>query len=159
VLISRELSVRSAEDGNVVAVYGPVVIFHLARRVTESETAVLGEVISEGLRSSAPWGLLVVFARSELTGGIDPKARAIFERLVRQHDAVLERSAVAVTTEGFPGSVIRSIIAGLLQLTGKRSQIKVFANVGDACHAVAQANQLGSGELQQAYEKALAAIG
>ena len=117
-MTTRELSVRSAEDGNVVAVYGPVVIFHVARRVNERETACLGEVISEGLRSRSPWGLLVVFARNELSGGIDPKAREIFERLVRQNEQVLTRSALVITAEGFPGSAIRSVVAGLLQFAG-----------------------------------------
>lgn len=154
-----DLSVRSAEDGNVIAVYGPVVIFHLARRVNERETACLGDVISEGLRSNAPWGFLMVFARSELTGGIDPKAREIFERMVRQNEQVLERSALVVTADGFPGSVIRSIVAGLLQITGKRSQLKVFDNVAEGCHAVAHAHHMPALDLQRAYDQALAAIG
>ncbi len=152
-----ELSVRCAEGENVVAVYGPVVLFHLARRVNELETACLGEVVSEGLRSSSPWGMLLVFARSELNGGIDPKARQIFERLVRQDEAVLERSALVVTAEGFPGSVIRSIVAGLLQIAGKRTQLKVFSTVSEGCELVARAHRLDALDLERAYNEALAA--
>lgn len=150
---------RSAEDGNVVAVYGSVVIVHFARRVNERETVCLGEVITEGLRSRSPWGLLVVFARSELRGGIDPKAREIFERLVRQNEAVLERSALVITAEGFPGAAIRSVVAGLLQIAGKRNQLKVFGSVPDACEVVAQAHQLDAADLERAYSQALAAAG
>ena len=149
-----QLSVRSAEDGNVVAVYGPIVIFRLARRVNERELSCLGEVVTDGLRSKSPWGLLVVFARTDLSGGIDGKAREIFERLVRQDADVLERSAVVVSAEGFAGAVGRGIVAGLLQLAGKRKQLAVLSTVREACEVVARAHRLDPLDLERAYDEA-----
>jgi hypothetical protein len=147
---------RLAGGGNVIAVFNPVVIFHLSRRLNDEEVACLGDVVDEGLRSKAPWGMLMVFAREELGGGIEPRAREIFERLVRQDKDVLERSALVVTAAGFPGSVIRSVVAGLLQLVGKRTQLKVFSTVPEAVELVADAHGIDIAAISRAYAQAAA---
>lgn len=148
---------RSRKAGNVIALYHPLVIVHVARKLDGDEIGVLRDIVAEGLREGIEGGMLFVFARDDMTGGLDPRARELFEQLVRKASASVGLSAVVIASEGFAGAVVRGFIAGLLQLVTRRGKLKSYPTVADACRALAQDHGLDATKLEATYRAAVGA--
>src|SRR5262249_51268392 len=144
-----------ADSGHVIALYRPLIIIHLARKFRPEEVTLVERLANEGMRARLRGGMLFVFARKDLTGGLDPEARAAFERLTRRNGEAAGASAVVVPAEGFGSAVVRSFIAGLVQLTAMRRKISVFGSVEDACRWLAKEHGLEPAELEDAYRRAV----
>ena len=148
------LSVRSSRDGNVIASYNPLVLIHLARRIDPHELRILSQLIEQGLSDGIAGGLLFVFDRKDIAGGIDPNARKLFEDLLRNRSTTVGLSGVVVLSDGFAGAVARSFVGGLLAVFGARDRLRVFPSVTEACRALARAHDLDASRLERAYVEA-----
>ena len=149
------LSVRSRRTGNVIALYRPLIIIHLARKLDGEEIAIVRKVVAEGLQEGVEGGMLVVFAREDLSDGLDPRARGLFEQLIRTTSGRAGMSAVVILSQGFAGAVVRGALAGLLPLAARRGQLRSFATVREACEALAKSHGLESTDLTAAYYSSL----
>lgn len=152
-----QLVVHSSEDGNVIASFNPIVIVHMGRKLSAREVRLLDELIAEGLKAGIKGGLFLVFARRDLSGGLDPGARALFEKLSRNAAHAAGLNVVVVGSSGFAGALVRGFIAGLTQLMRKRESVRVFGTTTEACLALAAAHRLDAAELERAYARALGA--
>lgn len=146
------LSVRSHRSGNVIAVFRPLLLVHLSRKLDAEEVSLLRDLIAEGLRQQADAGMLVVFAREDLRSGLDPHARELFEQLARSAPDSVGLTAVVIASEGFGGAVVRSFFAGLLHVVARRGRLKSFATVAEACDALAAHHGLDRARLKAAYD-------
>jgi hypothetical protein len=146
-------------QASLLKLYGPerLTIVHMARKMSAREVRLLDEVITEGLEAGVQGGLLLVFARRDITGGLDPGARALFEKLSRNAAHRAGLNAVVVGSTGFAGALVGGFVAGLTQLMRKRESVRVFGTTAEACLALATADQLDAVELQRAYARALGA--
>lgn len=149
------LSVCSHKTGNVIALYRPLVLLHLTRKLDAQEISLLRDIIAEGLREQIQGGMLVVFAREDLKSGLDPRARELFEQLVRRASDSVGLTAVVIASEGFAGAVVRSFFASLLHLIARRGKLKSFATVDEACDALARFHHLDGATLKAVYERAI----
>ena len=149
------LSVRSHKAGNVIALYRPLILLRLTRKLDTEEISLLRDIIAEGLREQIRGGMLVVFARDDLKSGLDPRARELFEQLVRTASDSVGLTAVVIASEGFAGAVVRSFFASLLHLIARRGKLKSFATVEEACEALARSHDLDGTKLKAAYESAV----
>ncbi len=102
--------------------------------------------------------MLYVFARNELRGGIDPKARETLEGMTRRNGERAGSSAVVVLTSGFGGAIVRGALAGLLMLTKNRRLVQVFADPDAACTWLAAEHHLDAEGLRAAYRRAVAGV-
>jgi hypothetical protein len=149
------MSVRSHKTGNVIALYRPLILLHLTRKLDAEEISLLRDIIAEALRAQIHGGMLVVFAREDLRSGLDPRARELFEQLVRRASDAVGLTAVVIASEGFAGAVVRSFFASLLHLIARRGKLKSFATVEEACNALGRAHGLDGAKLKAVYECAV----
>lgn len=150
------LVISSADPGHVIAMYNPLLIACFARPAKPMELQTLSSLASQGLSEGVRGGLLYVVARKEMTGGIDPFARATLEKMMRQNAAESGANAAVILTPGFGGALLRSFLAGLVQLTNRRKLLQVFGSVDEACRWLAQEHKLDAKLVLQAYEAAAA---
>jgi hypothetical protein len=140
----------------VIAAYNPLIVACFTRQARAAELSTLRDLAATGLDAGISGGLLLVVARKDLSGGIDPGARAFFEQMVRENSARSGVSAVVVLTEGFASAVLRGFVTGLLQLTSRRKTLQIFSSVGEACRWLAPRHALEPADLLAAYERATA---
>jgi hypothetical protein len=150
------LSIHSSDPGHVIAAYSPLILACFTRQVKAEEMAIIGALAAQGLDAGIEGGLLYVIGRREIAGGIDPRARALFEQMVQQNATRSGVSAVVVLTRGFAGAMLRGVATGLLQLTGKRKLLQIFSRESDACKWLALHHELDEDTLMSAYERATA---
>jgi hypothetical protein len=148
------LEVRSSDAEHAIAVYNPLVLAHFTRRPTDAELALIQSLTDEAIKAGVVGGMLLVAARRNVAGGIDPRVRKFFEHMVRENAAHFGASATVVRMQGFGGSLMRSFLTGLLLLSNKRKLLQVFANVDEACRWLAPQHELDPKELLRAYERA-----
>lgn len=146
----------SADPGHVIALYNPLIIACFTRPAKPIELQTLSSLASQGLAEGIRGGLLYVVARKEMTGGIDPFARATLEKMMRQNASESGANAAVILTPGFGGALLRSFLAGLLQLSSRRKLLQVFGSTEEACRWLAQEHQLDAKLLLRAYEAAAA---
>jgi hypothetical protein len=152
------LSVRSRKSGNVIALFRPLVLVHLTRKLDAEEIGILRDVVAEGIREGIPGGMLVVFAREDMSGGLDPRARELFEQLMRKASDSVGLSGVVILSQGFAGAVIRGFVTGLLQLVARRGKLKSFASVAEACDELGRYHGLDGAKLMAVYESVLPVV-
>jgi len=154
-----ELLIYSSDSGHVIAQYNPLIIACFTRPVRSVELDALSELAELGLAEGVRGGLLYVVARKDMNGGIDPKVRSAFEKMVRQTAPQAGVSAVVILTEGFGGALLRGFLAGLVQLSSKRKALQIFGSVTEACRWLASQYELDAQELTRAFEGATAHLG
>ena len=144
----------SSDDGNVIAQFNPLVIVHLGRKIKSSEIHCLRAIVAQGLRAGVRGGMLFVFARKDMSGGIDADARSFFEELIRETSEKSGVSAVVILADGFAGAMARGFLAGLIRLSSRRKALQIFGAVGEACAWLATHHELDGAEIQRAYAEA-----
>jgi hypothetical protein len=152
------LQIRSSDAEHVIAVYHPLVVAKFTRPPTDAELATLRSIADEGRAQGVSGGMLFVVARRNVSGGIDPRVRSFFEKMVRDNSAQVGASAVVILMQGFGASLMRSFVSGLLLLAGKRRMIQLFASVEPACDWLAPLHGLTAATLLQAYAQATATL-
>lgn len=150
------LSIESSDPGHVIAVYNPLVLVCFRRQATLEELETVRALAAQGLAEGIRGGLFYVIAREDMARGIDPRARTVFEELLRDSAEKLGMSAVVVLTAGFGGALFRGFLAGLVALTRKRGTLRIFRTVREACLWLAGHHALDPTELASTYERATA---
>lgn len=148
------LKIASSDDGHVIAQFNPLVVVHLGRKIKSPELHCLREIVAQGLRAGVRGGMLFVFARTDMSGGIDPEARAVFEQLIRDSAEKAGASAVVILADGFAAAMARGFLAGLVRLSNRRKALQIFGTVKDACAWLAAQHELDAGAIQRAYAAA-----
>lgn len=148
------LKIASSDDGHVIAQFNPLVIVHLGRKIKSSELECLRGIVAQGLRAGVRGGMLFVFARKDMAGGIDPEARSVFEQLIRDSAEKAGVSAVVILADGFAGAMARGFLAGLVRLSSRRKALQIFGTVAEACAWLAVHHELDSAKVQRAYAEA-----
>jgi hypothetical protein len=142
----------------VIAAYNPLVLSHFSRAPTDGELALLRTLANEARAAAVGGGILIVIARRNVSGGIDPRVRGFFEQMVREHSDHAGASAAVILMQGFGGSLMRSFLTSLLLLGGKRKLLQIFASADAACRWLAPLHGLDAATLIRAYEQATANI-
>ena len=151
-----QLSVRSSDDGHVIAAYNPLLIVCFTRPPRAEELELMRSLAAEGLDGGVRGGFLYVVARKDMSGGVDPRVRAAIEDMMARNATRAGGSAVVVLTEGFGGAMVRSVLTGLVLLTSDRKMLQVFSAVDDACRWLASHYRLDGPTLLAAYRQATA---
>jgi hypothetical protein len=152
------LTVRSADAEHVIALYRPILIAHFARTPRENELATLRAIIDEARAENAQGGMLMIVARRDVRGGIQPHVREFFEQSMRRDSGRFGASAVVVRMAGFGGSLMRSFLTGLLLIARKRDQLRIFEAVDAACAWLAKQHGIDEAALRRAYDQATAQL-
>lgn len=150
------LSIESSDPGHVIAVYNPLVLVCFRRQASLEELQIVRALAAQGLAEGIRGGLFYVIARQDMARGIDPRARTVFEELIRESSDKLGMSAVVVVTAGFGGALFRGFLSGLVALTRKRGTLRIFRTVSEAYPWLAEHHGLDAAELASAYERATA---
>jgi hypothetical protein len=153
------LAVRSADKEHVIAIYQPLAIAYFSRPPKDVELAVLRTLILEARADETEGGMLFVVARRNMSGGIDPRVRAFFEQTAREQSGHFGATATVVLMQGFGGAIMRSFLTGLILLTARRSQLRIFGSVEEACRWLAPQHGLSPEALLKIYAEATAGVG
>jgi hypothetical protein len=152
------LQIRSADAEHVIAVYNPLLLAYFTRAPQVQELTLLRELVETARQEQIDGGMLFVVARKNAAGGVEPRVREFFEKMVQENTDRNGGSAVVITMQGFGGSLMRSFITSLLLLTGKRNLLKVFGTVPEACDWLALRHGLDAATVLRTYETATVAI-
>ena len=142
----------------MIALYRPVLLAYFSRAPSDSELEIVRAIVREARAEKERGGMLFVAARRNAAGGIQPRVRKFFEEMVRENSAHFGASAVVVLMEGFGGSLMRSFLTGLVLLSSKGKQFRVFQAVDAACQWLAPRHNLDAATLLQVYEQSTAKI-
>jgi hypothetical protein len=153
------LQIRSADAEHVIALYNPLLLVYFARAPTDDELMALRKLVDETRSEVITGGMLFVIARKNATGGVQPRVRAFFERMVQENAERSGASAIVISMSGFAGSLMRSFITSLLLMAGKRRMVRIFSTVDEACGWLAPQHGLDTATLVQIYGKATAHLG
>jgi hypothetical protein len=153
------LQIRSADAEHVIALYNPLLLVYFGRAPTDEELTALRKLVNETRSEVITGGMLFVVARKDAAGGVQPRVRAFFEKMVQENAGHSGASAVVISMSGFAGSLMRSFITSLLLLTGKRRMVRIFSTVDEACGWLAPLHGLDTATLVRVYGKATAHIG
>jgi hypothetical protein len=153
-----KLEIRSSDSEHTIAVYNPLVLAYFTRPPTDAELRLLRELTNEAVAQKIKGGMLIVIARRNMAGGIQPRVREFFEEMVRKNLDNFGASAAVIRMQGFGGSLMRSFMTSLLLLAGRRKVLQIFATVSDACDWLAPQHQLDPGALKLVFDKAIGNI-
>jgi hypothetical protein len=153
-----KLEVRSSDAEHTIAVYNPLALAYFTRPPMDVELGLLRELTNEAKAQKIKAGLLIVIARRDMKGGIQPKVREFFEEMVRKNAENFGASAAVILMQGFGGSLMRSFLTSLLLIAGRRKLLQIFATVSDACDWLAPQHQLDPAALKLVFDKAIGHI-
>ena len=153
-----QLLIDSSDEEHVVATFNPILIAAFTRIPHERELAQIRARVDQAISVGVEGGLLYVVARRDMSGGVDPRVRAVFEDMIRQNQGSAGRTAVVVLTTGFAAAAIRGALAGLLAIFERRNALRVFRTVDEACAWLGPHHEVYVRSLRQAFEQATAGI-
>jgi hypothetical protein len=150
------LSLLSSDPGHVIAMYNPLILVCFTRAPKTEELSKIQALAALGITEGIRGGMLYVIARRNFDGGVDPRVRTFFQQMIRANSAKSGGSAAVVQMQGFAGSVVRSVLAGLVHLTSRRKLLQIFGSPDEACTWLAAQHDLDAAALLGAYEQATA---
>jgi hypothetical protein len=153
-----ELSVRSSDEGHVIAAFNPLAIVCFTRNPSSGELATMSALANDAVDQGIRGGIIYIVARDDLTSGVDPRVRTTLEAMMRRNAGRSGSSAVVVLSNGFAASMVRSVLAGLVMLSNTRNKLRVFGSVREACDWLAPDHDLDPRVLSRAVQRATAHI-
>jgi hypothetical protein len=151
-----ELSVRSSDEGHVIAAFNPLAIVCFTRSPSSGELATMSALANDAVDQGIRGGMIYIVARDDLTSGVDPRVRATLEAMTRRNAGRSGSSAVVVLNNGFAAAMVRSVLAGLVLLSNSRKTLQVFGGVREACDWLAPDHDLDTRVIYRAVERATA---
>jgi hypothetical protein len=126
------ISVRMRSSGCMAASFGNVLIVQWNGVIGPTDVAELERTTLSLARETSGSVAHFNLAYGEGGTGLAEGARDALVQMVRRPELPLFASAVVHTQEGFSAAMVRSILSGLVLLSGSRFPIRMFASVGDA---------------------------
>ncbi|MBL8944416.1 MAG: hypothetical protein JNK45_14755 [Myxococcales bacterium] len=156
--VRGQLVIDSADAGHVIARYNPLLIAVFTRSPHEAEAREIQRRAAEAVAAGVRGGVLYVVGRRNMSGGMDPRVRAVFEEMIRSHQDRAGSSAVVILTTGFAASIARLAVAGFIRLFRRASILRVFGSLDEACRWLADVHDLDRDDLLAIYGQITATL-
>jgi hypothetical protein len=153
-----QLVIDSADAGHVIARYNPLLIAVFTRAPCEAEAREIQRRADEAVAAGVRGGVLYVVGRRNMSGGMDPRVRAVFEEIIRANQDRSGSSAVVILTSGFAASIARLAVTGFIRLFRRGSTLRVFGSLEEACPWLADDHGLDRDDLLAIYDRVTARL-
>lgn len=153
------LRIVSKDAGHVIASFHPVLFAAFRRAPSDDELARIAELARQALAEGLRGSLLYVIARREMSGGVDPRVRAFFTKMIAENQDRSGPTAVVVLSDGFAAALVRGAVTGMVRLMRGRDRMRIFSSVPEACRWLAAEQQISSTALIAAWREAAAELG